>query len=140
LIVPAVAACEPGLKDGSGPRVPRTCVLKADNPHYSTTAHRRGLEEIVGKGRFSCSVRLQDATLSVELQRLDYGDWDREAGQSLDVQPVQPRRTYVQPVAIGCRGGRFRTRVRLSAHDQHGEYSRSQWYYSSAVTDPCKRR
>ena len=140
VVLPVLAGCEADLGDGSGPRIPNTCVVKADNPHFSTTGGHQGLRQIVGKGWFICSTSLEDAVLTVDLQRLVSGDWEHEAGATLTKQPVAAKRKYVQPVIIGCRDGRFRVRVRLSAHDRAGQHSRSPWYYSKSVTDPCSGR
>ena len=126
-----------GFDSGSGPKIANACVIKADNPHLSKTAERQSRRDIVSKGWFNCSTGLQDATLRVEIQQQKNGSWDYESGDQEDWGPVRPRTKYQLAVELGCVEGRFRTAVRMTAHDQTGRYLQSQWYYSRVVTDPC---
>ena len=135
LLVLLPTACDGLSAENSGPRIPDTCVVKADEPHKSTTSR---FEEIVGKGWFNCSMALQDAELEVEVHRRSGGDWQVYARTDRDWQSPTVRKKYLLSAPGPCSTGTFRTAARLSIHDRDGVYSRSQWYFSKVRSDPCK--
>ena len=137
LLVFFLAGCEGLSVENGGPRLDNTCLVKADEPHRSTTSRH---QEIVGKGWFTCSVPLQDGTLVVELQRRSGGDWEPAEMRDLEVKPVPARKKSLLPVPTPCTDGTFRTAARLSAHDANGAFAQSPWYYSRSRTDPCGKR
>ena len=137
LLVLLLSACEGLSVENGGPHLDKTCVVKADEPHRSTTSRR---QEIVGKGWFTCSVPLQDGTLVVELQRRSGDGWETVEVRDQEVKPVPLRKKSLLPVPTPCTDGTFRTATRLSAHDVNGAFAQSPWYYSKSRIDPCGKR
>lgn len=137
-VVLTITACDSIPLNGAAPSIPNTCVVRADRPHLSSTALRKGQRTIIGKGWFQCTTPLQDASIRVEIQtRGTDGGWRFRAGDGDDHEPVKPRKKYLLPVEIPCVEGLFRTRARISAHDEVGQPSQSPWFESGGVTDPC---
>ena len=138
LLVLLLSACDGLSVDEGGPQTPNTCVIKADEPHLSSTARRRGYDSMIVKDWFICSTALQDGTLELEVQRRIGDDWELFSArppQTFEPVPVRIRKESVHEVS--CAEGTFRTRTRLSTHDQDGTPRESQWFFSRLRTDPC---
>jgi hypothetical protein len=132
LLVPLALACK-------GDRETFICALTADRPHISSTARKRGIVQVTGKGWFKCDTAPADITLNVEIQRKTTIGWVQVG--------VPDRRTFVRPPAFkksdevvaamnGCEPGSYRTALRATGHDDQGESKDSGWGYSDEV-NPC---
>ena len=137
LLVLLPTACDGLSVESDGPQLPNTCVPTADRPHKSKTAAIKGYDSIVVKAWFNCSVALQDATLTAEIQRREGATWTYVDSNPEDFRPVQRRHKYESIIEISCVEGSYRGRTRMSAHDSAGTLRESSWYASDVVTDPC---
>lgn len=138
LLVAFLPACDGFDVESGGPRIPNTCVVKADEPHLSSTARRKGYRSMVAKAWFSCSTPLRDATLNLEIQERQGGGWiDVDRARPLDVRSVKLKKKYESALEIACARGTFRARAQLSGHGEDGTPAKSAWLVSRARTDPC---
>lgn len=119
-------------------RIPNTCLVKADEPHLSTTARRNGYRSMVAKGWFICSVPLKDATIEFEMQRRSGDQWELLSARvplTFGAVPVNKKREAAHEV--GCDVGAYRARTRVTSHDAQGVFTESPWVHGRERTDPC---
>jgi hypothetical protein len=116
------------------------CVIHADNPHNSTTATRKGAQQIIGKGWFECERSVADLTMTVYLQRKSTIGWIEFGLPGVESFPNPPpnrKSKKVPAVYNGCQPGAYRTAARGTSTDHQGLTTTSDWEYSAEVTVLC---
>ena len=138
LLVALLAACEGFDVESNGPELPNTCVVKADEPHLSSTARRKGYRSMVAKAWFSCSTPLHDATLELEIQEREGRGWVHvDSARPSNITSVKLKKKYESVLEIACARGTYRARAHLSGRAQDGTPGQSAWLVSRSRTDPC---
>jgi hypothetical protein len=110
------------------------CHVTADNPHESHGTP----DDIVGKGRITCTTNLEKLTVVTQLESLVDGHWTVKAGPNpKEYAPVVAGTKYTGQSTARCESGTYRTGAQGWGVLGGREAGSTAWEYSQVVTDPC---